>query len=324
MVLYTSFPVYAPLDHDGTGLLKPGQQQYGVLGQLYGKVHITDDHEIIAGRYLYDTPFIGPHDNRMSPKTFYGYVLHGTFGNPDSGPSFRYGTGYIAAMKERNATDFVSMSQAAGAVDPRGTGVFGGVLSWGALRVGAVEYYTQDTINIAYAEAKYGVSLTPDLSAILSMQFADERNTGANLLNAGVPRQQIRHEPLGKLWLVMEHADDRRFVEPHDGAFCHCRGCRQAQWLARQTALANEIPLPMDCDNGFLPLFGDNADLDLALLNVKDRIGGVALGKNDLAFLIDRYRLAVPHFGEKGFRIKCASCLVHQAVLSIAALKVCS
>src|SRR5262249_51135891 len=62
MVLYTSFPVYAPIEHDGTGLLKPGQQQFGVLGQLYGKVHIADTHEIIAGRYLYDTPFLGPHD----------------------------------------------------------------------------------------------------------------------------------------------------------------------------------------------------------------------------------------------------------------------
>jgi hypothetical protein len=187
LVLYTSFPVYAPYDHDGTGLLKPGQEPYGVLGQLYGKVHITDDHEIIAGRYLYDTPFIGPHDNRMSPKTFYGYVLHGTFGNPETGPSFRYGGGYIAAMKERNATDFVSMSRSAGAAEDRGTGVFGGMFSWGPVRVGAIEYYTQDTINIAYAEGKYGVNLGPGLNAALSLQFADERSTGTNLLNGSIP-----------------------------------------------------------------------------------------------------------------------------------------
>ena len=164
MVLYTSFPVYAPLDHDGTGLLKPGQQQYGVLGQLYGKVHITDDHEIIAGRYLYDTPFIGPHDNRMSPKTFYGYTLHGTFGDEASGgPALRYGGGYIAAMKERNATEFISMSRAAGAHEDRGTGVLGGMFSWGPLRIGAIEYYTQDTINIFYTEGKIGTSSRPRL-----------------------------------------------------------------------------------------------------------------------------------------------------------------
>lgn len=187
-VLYTSFPVYAPLEHDGTGLLKPGQQQYGSLGQLYGKVHVHKDHEIVAGRYLYDTPFMGPHDNRMSPKTFYGYVLHGTFGDEASGgPHFRYGGGYIAAMKERNSTEFISMGRSAGALEDRGTGVFGGMFGWGPVRIGAIEYYTQDVINIAYAEGKYAAVLGNGFSAALSLQFADQRSTGANLLNGGTP-----------------------------------------------------------------------------------------------------------------------------------------
>jgi hypothetical protein len=186
MVLYTSFPVYAPLDHDGTGLLKPGQQQYGVLGQLYGKVHITDEHEIIAGRYLYDTPFIGPQDNRMSPKTFYGYVLHGTFGDEASGgPALRYGGGYIAAMKDRNATDFISMSRSAGANEDRGVGVAGGMFSWGPIRIGAIDYYAQDTINIFYAEGKVGTNLAPGFNATLASQFAAQNSTGMNLLNGG-------------------------------------------------------------------------------------------------------------------------------------------
>lgn len=185
-VLYTSFPVYAPLDHDGTGLLKPGQQQYGVLGQLYGKVHLYDTHEIIAGRYLYDTPFLGPQDNRMSPKTFYGYVLHGSFGDEASGgPSFRYGGGYIAAMKERNSTEFISMSRSAGANEDRGTGVFGGMFSWGPVRIGAIEYYTQDTMNIFYTEGKYATKLGTKASVALSAQFAAQNSTGMNLLNGG-------------------------------------------------------------------------------------------------------------------------------------------
>ena len=186
MVLYTSFPVYAPLDHDGTGLLKPGQQQYGVLGQLYGKVHITNDHEIIAGRYLYDTPFMNPHDNRMSPKTFYGYTIHGSFGDEASGgPALRYGGGYIAAMKERNSTEFISMSRSAGASEDRGTGVFGGMFSWGPARIGAIDYYTQDTINIFYTEGKIGTSRGPDFEATLASQFAAQNSTGTNLLNGG-------------------------------------------------------------------------------------------------------------------------------------------
>ncbi|HLG49918.1 MAG TPA: OprD family outer membrane porin [Reyranella sp.] len=185
-VLYTSFPVYAPLDHDGTGLLKPGQQQYGVLGQLYGKVHIADTHEIIAGRYLYDTPFMNPHDNRMSPKTFYGYTIHGTFGDEASGgPALRYGGGYIAAMKERNSTEFISMSRSAGASEDRGVGVLGGMFSWGPMRLGAIDYYNQDTINIFYTEGKVGMARGPDLEATLAGQFANQNSTGMNLLNGG-------------------------------------------------------------------------------------------------------------------------------------------
>jgi hypothetical protein len=187
-VLYTSFPVYAPFDHDGTGLLKPGQQPYGVLGQLYGKVHVFDNHEIIAGRYLYDTPFMNPHDNRMSPKTFYGYTMHGTFGDEASGgPALRYGGGYIAAMKERNSTEFISMSRSAGASEDRGTGVLGGMFSWGPMRIGAIDYYTQDTINIFYTEAKVGMNRGPDFEATLAGQFATQNSTGTNLLNGGNP-----------------------------------------------------------------------------------------------------------------------------------------
>ena len=185
-VLYTSFPVYAPLDHDGTGLLKPGQQQYGVLGQLYGKIHIADTHEIIAGRYLYDTPFMNPHDNRMSPKTFYGYVIHGTFGDEASGgPALRYGGGYIAAMKERNSTEFISMSRAAGANEDRGVGVLGGMFSWGPMRLGAIDYYNQDTINIFYTEGKVGMNRGENFEATLAAQFANQNSTGANLINGG-------------------------------------------------------------------------------------------------------------------------------------------
>src|SRR4029079_18442040 len=101
----------------------------------------ADVRECGRVRYPYDTPFIGPHDNRMSPKTFYGYTIHGTFGDEASGgPALRYAVGYIAAIKERNVTDLISMSRAAGAHEDRGTGVLGGMSSWGPLRIGAINY----------------------------------------------------------------------------------------------------------------------------------------------------------------------------------------
>lgn len=185
-VLYTSLPLYAPPQYDGTGLLLPGQLGYAVLGQLYGQVHFSDTLRFTAGRYLYDTPFLGPNDSRMTPNTFYGYTLIGSHGREgDGGPAFRYGAGYIAAIKPRNSNVFQSMSRAAGADVDNGVGVAAGLMTWGPVSIGAIEYFSQDTLNIAYAEGKYGARLPFDMSTVLALQYADQRSTGANLTNGG-------------------------------------------------------------------------------------------------------------------------------------------
>ncbi len=74
-VLYTSQPLYAPDDRDGTGLLKTGQHGYTVVGQLYGRVKIFEDHFINIYRYEYNTPFINKDESRMTPNTFEGYTF---------------------------------------------------------------------------------------------------------------------------------------------------------------------------------------------------------------------------------------------------------
>lgn len=61
------------------------------------------------------------------------------------------------------------------------------MFGWGPVRIGAVEYYTQDTINIAYGEAKVGHALESGLHATVAVQFVDQRSIGANLPNGGVP-----------------------------------------------------------------------------------------------------------------------------------------
>jgi hypothetical protein len=185
-VFYSSLPLYAPIQYDGAQLLLPGQLGYAVVGQLYGRVHLTDDLRFTAGRYLYDTPYLGPNDTRMTPNTFYGYTLIGSMREEQAaGPSFRYGAGYIATIKPRNVNTFQSMSRAAGANVDNGVGVIGANMSWGPLYMGAIEYYCQDTLNIAYVEGKYGVKLPSEMSAILALQYVDQRSTGASLTNGG-------------------------------------------------------------------------------------------------------------------------------------------
>ena len=66
-----------------------------------------------------------------------------------------------------------------------GVGMLGGRMTWGPASLGAVEYYSQDILNIFYAEAKYGVSFGSGFNAIAAAQFVDQRTTGQNLLNGG-------------------------------------------------------------------------------------------------------------------------------------------
>src|SRR5436853_366217 len=75
--LYTSNPIYAPDDRDGTTLLAPGQNGYTVLGEFYAELRIVKDVGVTVGAKGYDTPFINRNDTRMTPNTFEAIVLQG-------------------------------------------------------------------------------------------------------------------------------------------------------------------------------------------------------------------------------------------------------
>jgi hypothetical protein len=179
---YWSERLYGPGDKDGTLLLKPGQNGYTVLGQAFGRIKLFEDHFVNLYRYEYNTPFIGKNDVRMTPNTFEGYTLTGSFGGKDGAPGFRYGAGYITKIKERNSDDFVWMSRDAGADVKRGVGVIGGTFTQGKFSLGAINYYSNDIINIFYTETKYSLPITKDLGAAVAFQFADQRSTGQDLL----------------------------------------------------------------------------------------------------------------------------------------------
>jgi hypothetical protein len=108
-VFYTSQPLYAPDDRDGTGLLKTGQHGYTVVGQLYGRVKIFEDNFINIYRYEYNTPFINKDESRMTPNTFEGYTFTGAYGGKDGVPGFNYGFGYIDKIKLKNSDGFISI-----------------------------------------------------------------------------------------------------------------------------------------------------------------------------------------------------------------------
>jgi hypothetical protein len=181
---YWSQDAYGPEDKDGTLLLKPGQEDYWVVGELYGKVKLAPDNFLNLGRYGgYNTPFLNRNDTRMTPNTFQGYTLTGAYKVEDSDLSLKYGGGYIDKIKLRNADHFVYMSTAAGANVDRGVALGGGVVQYGPFYLGAIDYYSPDIINIGYTEARATTKATEDLGLLLALQYSDQRSVGDDKLS---------------------------------------------------------------------------------------------------------------------------------------------
>lgn len=181
-VLYTSQPLYAPEDHDGTLLLKPGQEGYTVFGQFYGEYKFTDRLFGAIGRKEYNTPYINAFDVRMTPKTFEGITAYGTAGGKDGAPAWKFGGGYISKIKELNSDTFVWMSRDAGAAVDRGVFVGGANYEQKDFSLGGINYFSNDIINIFYTEAKAALTLANGKKVKLAAQFTDQRSTGDNLL----------------------------------------------------------------------------------------------------------------------------------------------
>jgi hypothetical protein len=210
--VYTSNPIYAPDDRDGTLLLAPGQNGFTDLGEFYTELRIVKDVGITVGAKGYDTPFINRNDTRMKPNTFEAIVLQGrtklgtSSGDDDvtadgMGPSkdgkevavptptpaqdvasIKYGAGYFYAIEERNDSEFVSMAQDAGADVQHGVWSAGALYEKGKFSIGAIEYYCKDVINIAYAESKLEVPFSDDWKLKFAGQYVDQGSVGDNLL----------------------------------------------------------------------------------------------------------------------------------------------
>jgi len=180
--LYTSQPLYAPDDRAGTTLLQPNQKGFTVVGQLYGKIRLVAGNHFSFYRLELNSPFINKNDSRMSPNTFEAYAFQGNSRDRKRGLNLAYGAGYVAKIKPQNSETFIPMSTAAGADAKRGVAAAGARVSSSAISIGAIDYYSEDIIDIGYAEARYTPFSADQFGLDLSAQFTNQRSVGDNLL----------------------------------------------------------------------------------------------------------------------------------------------
>jgi hypothetical protein len=72
-----------------------------------------------------------------------------------------------------------------------------------------------------------------------------------------------------------------------------------------ETSLAKKVTRFQNSNDCFLAPLGNDRELDLAPLDVKNRVRNVTLRKNNLILLIFRYCFSIANLGEKYLGIEC-------------------
>lgn len=173
---FTSQPLYAPQDRDGTDLLRPVQDGYSVLGIANARIRYKGV-ELVGFRQYLDLPYLNRSDSRMTPNTFEAVTL----AKPEG--SFRFSTGYTWKIKRRSSTDFESLTEAVGLEQDRGLAHAGAI--WDptkGLHVGAVVGVIPDLTAGVYSELGFARPIADDLEARIDTQFTYREAIGDDLL----------------------------------------------------------------------------------------------------------------------------------------------
>ncbi|MFZ0415418.1 MAG: hypothetical protein WBE20_10695 [Candidatus Acidiferrales bacterium] len=124
---------------------------------------------------------------------------------------------------------------------------------------------------------------------------------------SNVAREDPSDEMVGKLTVIVEHADDLLLTNFEEARRFHGFGGGHAQWLACDASFAQEITGSQDCDHGLSGILRHDHELDATLLNVKNRRAHVALRENGSILATFDDSFARPVGVQKFMKIKSGS-----------------
>jgi hypothetical protein len=114
----------------------------------------------------------------------------------------------------------------------------------------------------------------------------------------------------------MQRGNHCCFSDARNQALIDRRSRCDAQRMTVQTSFAKKVVRFQNTYDCFLATLGNDGELDLAPLDVKNRVRLATLRKNNLVLLILGYGFPIAHFGEKCFRLECGlPTLLHEEVL---------
>ncbi len=183
--VYSSFPIVADDPRALTELLRPNEKGFIVAGEAYVKGRFADN-EITLGRQELDLPYVNKNDSRMAPNSFQGLVGKGVARGVPWLNRLDWVAGYLSHIRPRNESNFISMSEAAGARSKdRGMALAG--LQFRPSRdmhLGAYNYYAIDTFNTLYASADYLHKISADWAMRYQIQYTRQTSVGQELVGS--------------------------------------------------------------------------------------------------------------------------------------------
>jgi len=149
-----------------------------VLGEAYLDLK-WETLDLTMGLQLLDLPYLNTNDVRMTPNSFEAYSLLYT-----GLENVELGLGYIHQFRFRNSTNYISMSEQAGAKDSN-EGMFAAGFHYDVtdnFNIGVINLYTADIYNNFYLETNETRSVFDWFTVNVAFQFTSQDSVGDELV----------------------------------------------------------------------------------------------------------------------------------------------
>lgn len=173
---YTSQPLYTPDERGNTGLLQQGGDGYWATGEAYIEGKFGELFTVKGPRQELNLPYFNRNDSRMTPVVHEAYSVIS-----DAVPNLSIGAAHITQIKNHTSTDFVPLSEAAGANGTdRGATLAGLRYHWREKQsnIGMLIALGWDTFNTIYAESAHVWELPNDFELNTATQFTHQSSVG--------------------------------------------------------------------------------------------------------------------------------------------------
>jgi hypothetical protein len=168
-------------DNDVYGLLAKDENgdhdSFTVLGEAYLQAEFSDT-TLKLGRQELETPFVNGDDNRLTPQATEGFTLVNK-----SIPGVTLTASYVAKMRGKTSTEFVSMTEYAEIADGDEPVILGGLVYDGIedLTLQVWDFHAVDFMNEFYLRGDFSLPLSNDWAVFGSAQYLSQRDTGEML-----------------------------------------------------------------------------------------------------------------------------------------------